>query len=614
MRHRLLLAALVTGVGGLAGCDLLLDALPDDEPPRIRVVEPADPNGVLTKDATLRIVGRAVDNRGVERVVLEVDGEDSELAIRPGREVEFTGITTIGPATESIRVMALDAEGNRGEARLTTPRYDATPPVVTITHPTSPSLWTAGPVRFAGEVRDEHGVQQVVLRWDGAGAPVLARIPAIFDTVVTTDITIEVAVVAMDSVGNEGRSPWFTLRFDGDPPVVRWWDTPLSVREDSARLRLEIHDAASGLAAVHVVGGDTLPVEADARWLWPTLAASAGRGGIALVSRDGVGRVDTAVVSWTDLALTTLTSTGAHTCARTDAGTAYCSGPDDRGQLGDGAGDATASGLVEAAGDHSFARLVAGRASTCGIDDAGVALCWGANDVGQLGDGTRTDRAAPTAVVGQYQMIAVGDRRTCALDLVGAPYCWGLIPRLTTLGAVMDTVLEPRPISSPVPLTTVVMDDDAEHTCGLDAAGAAYCWGRRIGFVDDADSTAYDTAAVRVADGPFRTIQPLGDHEFVQGGWTFALSEAGEPVRVGGGRNEVQWRVDDLGPGPYDGVIPADGLACAIAADGSPTCMDTALPPALSQQRAAVLGLVPASYSGGPCYLTEAGSLYCWSF
>ena len=37
---------------------------------------------------------------------------------------------------------------------------------------------------------------------------------------------------------------------------------------------------------------------------------------------------------------------------------------------------------------------------TCANTSAGVAYCWGWNFYGQLGDGTRTDRATPAAVVG----------------------------------------------------------------------------------------------------------------------------------------------------------------------------------------------------------------------
>jgi alpha-tubulin suppressor-like RCC1 family protein len=36
----------------------------------------------------------------------------------------------------------------------------------------------------------------------------------------------------------------------------------------------------------------------------------------------------------------------------------------------------------------------------CGRTDAGVGYCWGYNQEGELGDGTRTNRSRPVRVVG----------------------------------------------------------------------------------------------------------------------------------------------------------------------------------------------------------------------
>jgi alpha-tubulin suppressor-like RCC1 family protein len=40
----------------------------------------------------------------------------------------------------------------------------------------------------------------------------------------------------------------------------------------------------------------------------------------------------------------------------------------------------------------------AGTNHTCGVTTGNVAYCWGLNDFGQLGDGTRDARLAPAAV------------------------------------------------------------------------------------------------------------------------------------------------------------------------------------------------------------------------
>src|SRR5262245_52603829 len=41
----------------------------------------------------------------------------------------------------------------------------------------------------------------------------------------------------------------------------------------------------------------------------------------------------------------------------------------------------------------AFTKIVAGAGSTCAIAEDGTLWCWGSNEFGQLGDGTRTSRA-----------------------------------------------------------------------------------------------------------------------------------------------------------------------------------------------------------------------------
>jgi alpha-tubulin suppressor-like RCC1 family protein len=54
--------------------------------------------------------------------------------------------------------------------------------------------------------------------------------------------------------------------------------------------------------------------------------------------------------------------------------------------------------------------------------------CWGDNSNGQLGDGTTTQRNAPTAVSAQFGFfsIATGYRHSCAQIWDGSLQCWGL--------------------------------------------------------------------------------------------------------------------------------------------------------------------------------------------
>ena len=88
-----------------------------------------------------------------------------------------------------------------------------------------------------------------------------------------------------------------------------------------------------------------------------------------------------------------------HACGRTAAGVAYCWGWSQYGQVGDGTTGPVRLTPTAVAGGLLFASLSAGDSQfSCGRTAAGTAYCWGWNQYGQLGDGTTTNRAVPTLV------------------------------------------------------------------------------------------------------------------------------------------------------------------------------------------------------------------------
>ncbi|HJR35604.1 MAG TPA: hypothetical protein VJ817_11685 [Gemmatimonadales bacterium] len=89
-----------------------------------------------------------------------------------------------------------------------------------------------------------------------------------------------------------------------------------------------------------------------------------------------------------------------HTCGVTRAEVAFCWGSNQWGANGNSA--LGSSEPLRVAGDHEFKSISTGIAGlhSCGLTDAGRVWCWGTNTSGQLGDGTRTMRLEPVAVVG----------------------------------------------------------------------------------------------------------------------------------------------------------------------------------------------------------------------
>jgi alpha-tubulin suppressor-like RCC1 family protein len=71
--------------------------------------------------------------------------------------------------------------------------------------------------------------------------------------------------------------------------------------------------------------------------------------------------------------------------------------------------------------------LAAGGSHTCAVQADGAVLCWGGGENGQLGDGSRSDRATVVRVTSlpPALRVAAGDRHTCALLRDKSIRCWG---------------------------------------------------------------------------------------------------------------------------------------------------------------------------------------------
>jgi len=154
---------------------------------------------------------------------------------------------------------------------------------------------------------------------------------------------------------------------------------------------------------------------------------SAAGAGSTTVTATSEGKSGTAEVSVSVLTFTSLAAGGAHTCALTPTGAAYCWGRGESGQLGvpvptatcptDGGPRRCSMIPVAVNGGIGFAQLAGGGAHTCGLTSDGSAYCWGSNG-GRLGDNTTTNREAPVPVGTNLKF-------TCGLATTGSLYCWG---------------------------------------------------------------------------------------------------------------------------------------------------------------------------------------------
>jgi alpha-tubulin suppressor-like RCC1 family protein len=186
-----------------------------------------------------------------------------------------------------------------------------------------------------------------------------------------------------------------------------------------------------------------------------------------------------------------------HTCAVTPTDQAYCWGTDNSGELGDGVTVPFRSKPTLVAGGHLFIQIDAGFFSTCAVNTAGRAFCWGQ---GLSGDGTNEQRHVPTRVSGTltFRRVTAGDNHSCGETLASKAYCWGL----DFAGALGDGSSSTRALK-PVAVTgglAFAQLTAGRGTCGKVGDGTLYCWGdNSFGHLGDG-TTQNRLVPTRVAD------------------------------------------------------------------------------------------------------------------
>ena len=178
-------------------------------------------------------------------------------------------------------------------------------------------------------------------------------------------------------------------------------------------------------------------------------------------------------------------------------------------------------------------RIAAGAEHSLGIKSDGSLWAWGANGVGQLGDGTTVDRISPVPIVAGVTALAAGAFHSLALKTDGTLWAWGE----NWTGQLGDGSSLNR--TSPVYVLSGVSDIAAAgdaiygHSLALKTDGSLWAWGY------NADSQLGDgTTATRKTP-----IQVMNDVAAMEAGgfyiWfhTFAIKTDGSLWAWGYNRN-----------------------------------------------------------------------------
>ncbi|WP_295033442.1 hypothetical protein [uncultured Microbacterium sp.] len=310
-------------------------------------------------------------------------------------------------------------------------------------------------------------------------------------------------------------------------------------------------------------------------------------------------------------------------CAVTDAGAVRCWGANDDGQLGDGtfaphprpvAVQGVSGAVAVTAGDGTHA---------CALTAAGAVWCWGANASGQLGDATTTTHPIPQPVQGlpgRASAVSAGRAHTCAL--VGADlYCWGS----NTAGelgarASTDPVLQPRRVQG-LPGGVVAASAGTGFTCAVTDRGRAFCWGENGDGQLGGPGVASSAVPVQV---------PVPDARFdaITAGDTHACALTRSDVfcwgaNAGGERGDGT-RIPSPAPNRVAGLTGAESVSaghartCATTSEQSVLCWGDAGADDIDAPRPVPVPQIPAPVSGvavgrfHACTLSSRDRVSCW--
>ncbi len=270
-------------------------------------------------------------------------------------------------------------------------------------------------------------------------------------------------------------------------------------------------------------------------------------------------RLTPADVSGLSNDISALSAGGGHTCALTNDGGVKCWGYNQVGGLGDGTTVDRLTAVDVVGLSSGVGAITTGGAHTCALSTTGALKCWGSNSFGQLGDDTTVTRTTAVDVNGLssgVSAVSAGSGHTCALTAGGGVKCWGL----NDFGQLGDgsritrsTAVDVDGLSSGV----IAISASDYHTCALTTAGGVKCWGGNWdGRLGDGTTTERLTA-----------VDVLGLKSGVSGigagyGHTCALTSSGG-VKCWGSNY-----VGQLGDGGRNYGLPGDVLTFDVFFNG----------------------------------------------
>src|SRR5262245_37765699 len=303
------------------------------------------------------------------------------------------------------------------------------------------------------------------------------------------------------------------------------------------------------------------------------------------------------------------------------------------------------------------AAISTSEATTCVVSSDGTVWCWGANQYGQLGNGTTSLTIAPVQAVqvttedgGPLEgvvAIAAGQVHECALKGGGTVWCWGyhyygnLGNGMSGVRPGLDCHTEGgcgTPYAVQVvsgqgggPLTNVLkVIAGSMHTCALRSDGTVWCWGdnAKVGLGDG--TTTNRSTPVQVTEGnaqtPFTSAADIAAGDGTScasktngSAWCWGGNADGQ-VGDGTTRNRksaarVKTSKQSVLPEDVLDVTGGYGYNCARRSDTSVWCWgnDQVFAKPVLRNGLSFLGSVQlAAHISHTCARRADGTLWCW--
>ncbi|MBU6336175.1 MAG: hypothetical protein KGS47_17430, partial [Chloroflexi bacterium] len=323
----------------------------------------------------------------------------------------------------------------------------------------------------------------------------------------TTDRLTPVAVTGLTGVTAVSAGGGHTCALRTGGQLVCWGDNDYGQLGDGTTVDKRAPTEVSG------VSGFVAMVSAGYKHTCAVLTSGGaycwGRNSTGQLGDNSIIHRSTPVAVWgRDGGVAEVVTGAEHSCARTTGGALFCGGNNFAGQVGDGS-TANRSPWVAVSGLGSGVTQVRTSAHhTCAIVGGGV-RCWGYNVSGQVGDGTTGDRATPFSVPGEssgVSELSPGGWHTCARHSDRGVTCWGANDQ----GQLGNNSTTDRGVSgfvSGLAGDVVQVAAGGKHTCALRAAGQVLCWGWNL-YGQLGDGTTTNRLAPVVINGIVPTATP----------------------------------------------------------------------------------------------------------